>query len=282
MNKKLKVLVHGTGFAGQGHADAFRAIGAEVVGIVGRTPSVVNDIANKMTIPYFGTNWQQALKDCQPDIVSIGTPGGAHYEAITQAIEFGCHVFSDKPLTYSAETALELHELAKKKKVKTAFGATFRYKDGSYFHAMNAKTDPSSSVVNFELEDHIRITFTSDNEQRKGQWDFHPDRCDFTMSQISSGYKYWVQYEGVPGGEMDSTDFWFSSADQNSPRMLYMLHYENDTFTDNYVSRPDMTVLGFGRENKDKYLTTVQTFSIGFVESKAYSELDQTVRKILE
>jgi len=121
MDKKLKVLVSGTGFAGQGHTDAFRAVGVEVVGIVGRTASVVSDVAHKKGIPYYGTDWQQALKDCQPDIVSIGTPGGAHYETITQAINFGCHVFCDKPLTDSGDSALELYELSLNKKVKTAF-----------------------------------------------------------------------------------------------------------------------------------------------------------------
>jgi len=178
--------------------------------------------------------------------------------------------------------------------------------DGSYFHAMNAKTDPSSSVVNIESAEHVRITFVSDNKQWEGQWNFYPTRCDFTMSKISEGYKYWIQYEGVPGGKMDSTDFWFASADKethpinesqigdlptpewmafgdkDSPRMLYMLHHEDDEFPDNYVSRPDMTVLGFGRENKDKFLATVQTFSIGFVESKEYSAVNQTINRVLE
>ena len=115
-----------------------------------------------------------------------------------------------------------------------------------------------------------------------------------------------MQYEGVPNGEMDATDFWYSSADKeqhpifepqigdlpapewmafgdpNSPRMLYMLHHEDDDFPDNYVSRPDMTVLGFGRENKDKFLTTVQTFSIGFVESMEYLVIEEGIRKVLE
>lgn len=127
MDKKIKVLVSGTGFAGQGHTDAFRAVGAEVVGIVGRTPSVVSEVAQKMEIPYSGTDWQQALKDCAPDIVSIATPGGAHYETISQAIEFGCHVYSDKPLTVSGDLASELYELAKQKNVKTAFASSFRY-----------------------------------------------------------------------------------------------------------------------------------------------------------
>ena len=178
--------------------------------------------------------------------------------------------------------------------------------DGSYFHAMNAKTDTSSSVVEIESHEHVRITFTTNNKQWEGQWDFYPKCCDFTMQKISSGYKYWVQYEGVPGGEMDSTDFWFASVDEKlhginepflsdlpapewmafgdekTPRMLYMLHHEDDEFPDNYVSRPDMTVLGFGRENKDKFLNTVQTFSIGFVESKEYSMVEQTIKEIVE
>ncbi len=118
MNQKPKVLIHGTGFAGQGHAEAFRYAGAEVVGIVGRTPSVVVQVAKDMEIAYAGTDWAQALADCQPDIVSIGTPGGAHYDAIKQAIAQGCHVFSDKPLTINGDEADELRDLAAAKPVK--------------------------------------------------------------------------------------------------------------------------------------------------------------------
>ena len=127
MSEKTKVLICGTGFAGQGHTEAFRYANAEVVGIVGRTESVVQQVAKDLGIPYAGTDWQQALKDCQPDVVSIGTPGGAHAEPIKQAIEFGCHVFCDKPLAESGATARELYELAVAKGVKTAFAASFRY-----------------------------------------------------------------------------------------------------------------------------------------------------------
>ena len=127
MNKTLSVLVHGTGFAGQGHAEAFRDVGVDIVGIVGRTESVVQRTAQEMNIPYAGTDWQKALKDCKPDIVSIATPGGAHFEPIKQAISKGCHVFCDKPLTADGETAKELYELALAANVKTAFAASFRY-----------------------------------------------------------------------------------------------------------------------------------------------------------
>ena len=148
--------------------------------------------------------------------------------------------------------------------------------DGNYFHAMNSGTDPSTSRVDIESPQHVRITFTSGNGKWQGQWDFYPDRCDFTMSRVSAGYKYWVQYEGVPGGSMDDSDFWYSSADQerrsvreqrlgdlpdpewmafgdaDSPRMLYVLHHEDDEHPDDYVSRPDMTVFAFGRREKEQ------------------------------
>ncbi|NNC37765.1 MAG: hypothetical protein EX271_03740 [Acidimicrobiales bacterium] len=178
--------------------------------------------------------------------------------------------------------------------------------DGNYFHAMNAGTDPSTSVVDIESGQHVRITFTSDNGQWEGQWDFYSDRCDFTMSKVSDGYKYWVQYEGVPGGKMDSTDFWYRSGDkqrylieeqslsdlpgpewmafgdQDSPRMLYVVNHTDDNHPDDYVSRPHMTVLGFGRRNKDKFLTQPQTFSIGFVESTDYTVVENNIKYILD
>jgi hypothetical protein len=192
--------------------------------------------------------------------------------------------------------------------------------DGSYFHAMNAGTDPSSSEVTIESPGHVQIVFTSGNGQWQSQWDFYSDRCDFTMTKVSPSYHYWVQYEGVPGGLMDESDFWYNSADNlshrinesfigdlpspewfafgdvNSPRMLYLLHHEDvvqgdtellapqrseDKHPDNYVSRPYMTVLGFGRSNKDKFLNTPQRFSLGFVESIEHTSVAQTVSALL-
>ncbi len=162
--------------------------------------------------------------------------------------------------------------------------------DGNYFHAMNAGTDPSHSTVDIETDRHVRITFTSGNGQWQGQWDFYADRCDFTMTEVSPGYQYWIQYEGVPGGEMDPTDYWFASGvserqlidaphtgdlpapewiafgDVGSPRMLFVLHHTDDSHPDDYVSRPDMTVFAFGRRDKNKFLTAPGRFSIGFIE----------------
>lgn len=177
--------------------------------------------------------------------------------------------------------------------------------DGSYFHAMNAATDPATSKVELVAKDHIRILFTSDNAQWQGRWDFYPDRCDFTMSRVSEGYKYWVLYEGVPNGEINETDYWFGSMDDKvreihepfsgdlphpewmafgdtkSPRVLYVLQHEDDDYLDEYYMRPYMTVFGFGRNDGNKYFDSPKTFSIGFIESTQYSEVEQVIREVL-
>ncbi|UWR00400.1 Gfo/Idh/MocA family oxidoreductase [Rhodobacteraceae bacterium S2214] len=175
MERNLKVLIAGTGFAGQGHAEAFRGTGAEVVGMVGRTESVVKDVAAKMDIPFAGTDWQAALETCKPDIVSIATPGGAHVEPIKQAIAAGCHVFCDKPMTHSGETAVELRDLAEKAGVKTAYAASFRYTP-SVLHAKRlvaegAIGEPTEveSISHFNLDRNIPFGWSHSKDAGGGR-----------------------------------------------------------------------------------------------------------------
>lgn len=175
MSEKLRVLIHGSGFAGQGHAEAFRYAGTEVVGIVGRTERVVQDVAKEMSIPYAGTDWEKALADCQPDIVSIGTPGGAHFEAIKQAIAHGCHVFCDKPMTVDGDTAEELYRLAYEKGVKTAYAASFRYMPHVLFAkrlvAEGAIGEPQEveCISHFNLEKDIPFGWSHRKEEGGGR-----------------------------------------------------------------------------------------------------------------
>jgi predicted dehydrogenase len=189
MDRKLKVLISGTGFAGQGHAGAFRGAGADVVGIVGRTASVVREVAGTMGIPYSGTNWREALEACRPDIVSIATPGGAHYEPIRQAIEYGCHVFVDKPMTESGETAVALYRLAQQKGVKTAYAASFRYAP-SVLHARRLVAEGAigepvevECISHFNLEREIPFGWSHRREDGGGRLN---NNFTHTLSIVSS------------------------------------------------------------------------------------------------
>lgn len=135
MAGRLRALVHGSGFAGQGHARAFADCGVEVVGMVSRTRDVVTEVARKLSIPYAGTDWDEALDALNPDIVVMGTPGGAHFDPLMAALGKGCHAFCDKPLTVSASTARDVYKASEDAGVKTAFAASFRYQP----HALLAR-----------------------------------------------------------------------------------------------------------------------------------------------
>lgn len=175
MTDKLRVLIAGTGFAGKGHTTAFRGVGADVVGMVGRTDHVVKDVANQLAIPYQGTDWAAALADLVPDIVSIATPGGAHYEPIKQAIAAGCHVFCDKPMTASGDTAVELRDLAAAKGVKTAYAASFQYtpsvQHAKRLIANGAIGEPTEieSISHFNLERSIPFGWSHRAEDGGGR-----------------------------------------------------------------------------------------------------------------
>ena len=127
MKTKLTALVLGSGYAGQGHTEALRYCDVDVVGIVSRNQHTVEETAQKLNIPYASTSWEDALKELQPSIVTIGTPGGVHFEPIMQALDHKAHVYCDKPLAETAEKAQLLYERAEALNVKTAYAASYRY-----------------------------------------------------------------------------------------------------------------------------------------------------------
>jgi hypothetical protein len=164
---------------------------------------------------------------------------------------------------------------------------------GNYFHPRNQATDAARTKV--EHAGPKRVTITA--EATSGTWacryDFFPMHCTFTMTSMPVGYKYWVLYEGTPGGQYDDADWWMTSVsdtksplttphegdipapewiafgDQRLTRALVLWHHEDDRHPDRfYQMQQKMTVFGFGREGTNKFLDSVpQRVSIGFVET---------------
>jgi predicted dehydrogenase len=157
MENTLTAVVLGSGFAGQGHAQALRYCGVEVVGMVSRTQQVVEEIAQEMNISYASTDWEQALDDLKPSIVAIGTPGGVHFEPIMQALERGIHVFCDKPLAETAEKAHQLHIRAKEVGVKTAYAASYRYQPNVLYAKEMIKEGKIGQPLEIECISHFNL-----------------------------------------------------------------------------------------------------------------------------
>jgi hypothetical protein len=170
---------------------------------------------------------------------------------------------------------------------------------GNYFHPRNENTDASTTKIEHSSPTRVTVSATGMSGGWACRYDFFATHCTFTMTKMPSGFKYWVLYEGTPGGQYDDTDWWMTSAkdaktplttphegdipapewiafgDQRLSRALVLYHHEDDDHPDRfYQMQRKMTVFGFGRQGGNKFLDRVaQRFSIGFVERGTYEQI---------
>lgn len=125
--KTLKVLVAGCGNMGTSHARAYYAMPEfEIVGLVARGAASRNRLAEELGgLPTFA-DFDQALQETKPDVVSINTYPETHAEYCRKSLLAGAHVFIEKPLATTVAEAQELVDLAAKMKRKMVVGYILR------------------------------------------------------------------------------------------------------------------------------------------------------------
>jgi hypothetical protein len=179
---------------------------------------------------------------------------------------------------------------------------------GSYFHAGNDGENSAVTKVEYAAEDRITIAATSTPGHWACRYDFFPTHCTFTMTRMPEGCKYWVLYEGTPGGQYNDDDWWMTAqgdvkhplterhdsdipapewigfGDCRLPRALVLLHHQDDAHPDRfYQMQSQMTVFGFGRDGLNKYLDSVpQSVSILLVDSPTHARIQSVVQQVLE
>lgn len=124
---QLKVLVVGCGQMGTSHARAYQQIEAfKVVGLLSRHPESRNRLSDELGgIPTFD-DFDAAVQETQPDVVSINTYPDSHADYVRKSFEAGAHVFVEKPLATTVEEAEELVQLATQKNRKLVVGYILR------------------------------------------------------------------------------------------------------------------------------------------------------------
>jgi len=127
MSNKLKVLVIGCGNMGTSHARAYHQLADfEIVGLVSRGPASREKLSKELGgLPTFG-DFDTALKETIPDVVSINTYPETHSEYATKSLEAGAHVFLEKPLANTVEEAQQIVDLATKLNKKLVIGYILR------------------------------------------------------------------------------------------------------------------------------------------------------------
>lgn len=115
----LRVCVIGLGPIGNRHADVYQAEPlTQLVGVCDIQPDRAEAAGRRLGVPAFD-DAQKMLAALQPDVCSVTTGGyeygSDHYAPTMQALEAGCHVLGEKPISNEIAMAEEMVAKAREK-----------------------------------------------------------------------------------------------------------------------------------------------------------------------
>ena len=123
----ITAAVIGVGSMGQNHARVYRELpGVELVGIADLDQATVQRIARLCNTHPF-TDYRQMLDTCRPDLVSVAVPTCYHRQVVLDALDAGCHVLVEKPISATVAEGEELIARAQARGRKLMVGHIVRF-----------------------------------------------------------------------------------------------------------------------------------------------------------
>lgn len=126
--KPIRVLVAGCGNMGTSHAKAYHGeAGFEVVGVVDQAQESRRALSELLGGVSAFDDFGAALKDAEPDAVSICTYPDSHAPYALLALEAGKHVFVEKPIAKTVADAEKVSAAARAQNRKLVVGYILRH-----------------------------------------------------------------------------------------------------------------------------------------------------------
>lgn len=155
--KKIRIGQIGTGYIGRTHAIAFAQaptvfnLDAELVKemVAEITPELAAEKAVAFGFNRSTGDWKDLVSDPQIDVVDICAPNFLHKEIALEAIKYGKHVYSEKPLALSASDAKEMVEAAEQAGVKTLVGFNYMCNPATQLAREIVKNGEIGEVIHF-------------------------------------------------------------------------------------------------------------------------------------
>mgnify|MGYP005838034227 CR=1 FL=1 len=123
----LRAAVIGLGSMGANHVRVYGELdGVDLVAVCDREPARVAQATRGRTARGY-TDPTALLDEARPDLVSIATPTGAHYEVARAAIERGVACLVEKPLAATVPDGLALRDASRARGVPLAVGHVERF-----------------------------------------------------------------------------------------------------------------------------------------------------------
>lgn len=132
MDGKKKVIIIGCGRVASKHIKAIKKLGkdCELAALVDNNPDAPKRLLDssgiKGDIKVFD-DYKKAIDEIRPDIVAVTVPSGLHYSIAEYALEHGCNLLLEKPMTMSSAESRRIYELSGSTGRKIAMGHIYRY-----------------------------------------------------------------------------------------------------------------------------------------------------------
>ncbi len=113
---KVKIIIIGAGKMGWEHTRAFMKVpAAEVVGVVSRSGTSAEKLADHFGIKHFGKDWKEIADKTGANACLVAVSHLQNPITTREVLEYGLHVLSEKPVAFDSQTIIELAELAESK-----------------------------------------------------------------------------------------------------------------------------------------------------------------------
>jgi predicted dehydrogenase len=124
----LKVAIVGCGKIADSHAAQIgRIAGCEVVGVCDREPLMARQLYERFPVKRWFSSLTELLSEAKPDVVHIATPPQSHFDIAKLCLEWGCHVYVEKPFTLCEDEARRLIALANERRLKVTVAHDFQF-----------------------------------------------------------------------------------------------------------------------------------------------------------
>jgi predicted dehydrogenase len=124
------------------------------------------------------TNWQDALKDPEVNLVDICLPDHLHFEVAKAALLAGKNVYCEKPFTATGDEARELADIANEKGLITRVGHNFPKNPAHDLAKEMIENGEIGDIVLFRASMHVDVLA---DPNTPFMW-----RCDGNLAQPAS------------------------------------------------------------------------------------------------
>ena len=124
----LKVAIVGCGRIADAHASQIQRIkGCEIVGVCDTEPLMARQLFERFPVKQYFGDLTELLEVARPDVVHITTSPESHFEIARLCLDRGSHVYVEKPLTLTEESAKRLIAIANEKGLKLTAGHDLQF-----------------------------------------------------------------------------------------------------------------------------------------------------------